>query len=407
MGCLIITSLEAAENEHTTRLYPVWDLVRFPSEAKDKSRSDYESLLDVITATVSPESWEDLGGSGSLAPHKGLLLISQTDEVQIQVAALLDALRELTRPEEAAAENRGAVRRAIVDVGDNAANRLISEKLDQETSVDFVDAPLDDVVDYFQQTMHVPVIIDHRAVDIGVDSSSDPRHCRFRVSRCERIAADLAELDLTYILRDEALVITSREEAENLLTTRLYSAADLIDIVDATDYEQIKVELEELADVLMTIVGPESWSDLGGPGVLKVYASRGVLVCSNTSEVHEQIEQLLGDMARARRSPQAAPRRQEPYDPAEIVVETYKLNPSFFGNNDIVDVITELAAPASWRAATASPTRPYLKLFSGTLIVRQRRDVQREIQRLLRRLGVVGPHQNAGLGVAVEGGGAF
>lgn len=407
-GVLMVTAWEEAETERTTRLYPVWDLAR---ATNDTDRADYDSLIDVVTSTILPDSWEDVGGPGSLAPHKGLLLISQTDEVQRDVEALLKALRAFPRLEEAATPKAGGDRRSrTVELADNAAKRRIDEKLGNEISVEFVDTPLGDVVDYIQQEIQEPVIIDERALeDAGLASSSEIVTTSLKgVSIRSALRLILANLGLTYAVRHEALVITTQEEAENSLTTRLYSAVDLIDVVDATDYEQIKVELKELADTLMAIISPESWSNVGGPAVLGVYASRGVLVCSNTADVHERMESLLGEMARARRSPQAAPRRQEPYNPAEVVVETYQLNPLYINSNDIVEVVTALVDPAGWDqrpASAAASTRPYVKLFSGKLIVRQRRDIQREIQQLLRRLGVIGQHGNAGQGDS--GGGMF
>ena len=38
----------------------------------------------------------------------------------------------------------------------------------------------------------------------------------------------LKELDLTYVIRDEVLKITTPEEAENELLTKVYPVADLV-----------------------------------------------------------------------------------------------------------------------------------------------------------------------------------
>ena len=61
------------------------------------SQADFETLIELITTTVEPESWEDLGGSGTLAefPTNLSLVVSQTQEVHEKVADLLAQLRRL------------------------------------------------------------------------------------------------------------------------------------------------------------------------------------------------------------------------------------------------------------------------------------------------------------------------
>ncbi len=59
----------------------------------------------------------------------------------------------------------------------------------------------------------------------------------------------------------------------------------------------------ELIDVLRTNVKPDSWSSAGGPGDLSEY--RGMLVVTQTPEIHRKIEELLDMLRRsaARESP--------------------------------------------------------------------------------------------------------
>jgi general secretion pathway protein D len=58
---------------------------------------DFDSLIELVTATVAPESWDEVGGPGSIAPHAGnlSLVISQTQEIHEQIADLLEQLRRL------------------------------------------------------------------------------------------------------------------------------------------------------------------------------------------------------------------------------------------------------------------------------------------------------------------------
>ena len=58
---------------------------------------DYDTykLMEVIQATIAPDSGMVMGdGPGNITEYRGMLVISQTLDVQRDVEELLDALRE-------------------------------------------------------------------------------------------------------------------------------------------------------------------------------------------------------------------------------------------------------------------------------------------------------------------------
>jgi len=59
--------------------------------------ADFETLIELITTTISPNSWDEVGGAGAIEPFpiNLSLVISQTQEVHEQIADLLDQLRRL------------------------------------------------------------------------------------------------------------------------------------------------------------------------------------------------------------------------------------------------------------------------------------------------------------------------
>jgi hypothetical protein len=81
------------------RIYPVRDLVlRRATGSKDQPNSfeaDYDALIDVITTSVAPESWSDVGGPGSIREFdsSAALIVSQTRRVHRQIERLLSTLR--------------------------------------------------------------------------------------------------------------------------------------------------------------------------------------------------------------------------------------------------------------------------------------------------------------------------
>lgn len=60
-------------------------------------RPDFDSLIDLITSTISPTTWDDVGGPGSVAGFDTnlSLVVSQTQEVHDQIVDLLEQLRRL------------------------------------------------------------------------------------------------------------------------------------------------------------------------------------------------------------------------------------------------------------------------------------------------------------------------
>jgi general secretion pathway protein D len=59
--------------------------------------ADFDDLIDLITQTVAPKSWEQNGGQGTIAsfPTNLSLVVSQTQEVHEQITDLLEQLRRM------------------------------------------------------------------------------------------------------------------------------------------------------------------------------------------------------------------------------------------------------------------------------------------------------------------------
>ncbi|NUQ62341.1 MAG: hypothetical protein HUU20_07625 [Pirellulales bacterium] len=59
--------------------------------------ADFDSLIELITTTIAPTTWDEVGGPGSIAPFETnlSLVISQTQEVHEEIADLLEQLRRM------------------------------------------------------------------------------------------------------------------------------------------------------------------------------------------------------------------------------------------------------------------------------------------------------------------------
>ncbi len=68
-----------------------------PGGVGGAAQADFESLIELITTTVAADSWDEVGGPGSIKefPTNLSLVISQTQEVHEEIADLLEQLRRL------------------------------------------------------------------------------------------------------------------------------------------------------------------------------------------------------------------------------------------------------------------------------------------------------------------------
>ncbi|MEE2707221.1 MAG: hypothetical protein VX988_09230 [Planctomycetota bacterium] len=68
-----------------------------PGQAGGGSQADFDALIELIQTTIEPDSWDEVGGPGSIAEFETnlSLVISQTQEIHEKITDLLEQLRRL------------------------------------------------------------------------------------------------------------------------------------------------------------------------------------------------------------------------------------------------------------------------------------------------------------------------
>lgn len=95
----------------------------------------------------------------------------------------------------------------------------------------------------------------------------------------------LGDAGLAYVLEDDVLLITTPEDAGSQLVTRVYDCCDLLDVNENS--------AQGLFEVITTLVDSDSW-DFSGPSPQADF--KGLLVISQSQEVHEKIEKFLNQL---------------------------------------------------------------------------------------------------------------
>jgi general secretion pathway protein D len=95
-------ALLAKMNIHPQQINPGGNNVGFgggggPGGVGGASRPDFDAIIDLIQTTISPTSWDEVGGPGAVQGFDTnlSLVISQTQEVHEQIVDLLEQLRRL------------------------------------------------------------------------------------------------------------------------------------------------------------------------------------------------------------------------------------------------------------------------------------------------------------------------
>ena len=96
-------------------------------------------------------------------------------------------------------------------------------------NIDFSETPLRDVIASIQDSQGIPVQIDTKAFeDAGLDLETPVTRSVSGISLRSALRLLLGDLDLTYLVKDEVLMITTKDKAAETLVVKVYPVADLV-----------------------------------------------------------------------------------------------------------------------------------------------------------------------------------
>jgi hypothetical protein len=213
----------------------------------------------------------------------------------------------VANPDPAAADFCECVRK-----GDAAANKRIERALAaplHSQGLDFTDQPLHDVLMALQDEYGIPVQLNRPALEaIGLAPDTPINVNLHNISLRSALNLMLRQVDLTYVIQDEVLMVTTKEDSEKYLVTCVYNVQGLVDDSD-------KQSMEALIDSIEACVATETWTD-NGKGSADIMPLRpGLLVVSQTSAVQEEVSGLLGRIRKLREKvpvTKVKPRAPEP-----------------------------------------------------------------------------------------------
>ena len=219
----------------------------------------------------------------------GYLLVTTKAEAESKETCRVYPVGDLTLP--------GGFSSGVVDAKRNASRN--DEGLrDYNSLIDLITTAIAQIV----------VLVDVKSLEEENVALDLPITAHLRaVTLREAARQALKPLDMTFIVRDEVLLLTTTAEAEASLTTKVYPVYDLVyaePAVARAGRGSRGADYDPLIQILSR-EAPNTWDNVGGPGTLQEYPICGALAVSQTEEGHEQVERLLAALRDARRAAKA------------------------------------------------------------------------------------------------------
>jgi hypothetical protein len=195
-------------------------------------------------------------------------------------------------------------RTATVQLTDK--EKAILKALNTPITVNFRNSQLKDVIEYLQTVAGVSILIDHEGLTDVEASYDTPITLNVKgVTARTVLRKVLAEIGMTYVIKEETIQATSAERAKKLMVVRRYYIGDLVGnggaltqlsglpLTPLANQQaqglQVTQTVNLLIDMIKSSVDSQSWQGEGGDGTISFHAPSMSLVIKQSAEIHAQL----------------------------------------------------------------------------------------------------------------------
>jgi hypothetical protein len=176
-----------------------------------------------------------------------------------------------------------------------AQERAILEALNKPVTLELKDVKFYEMIDALGNLLRQPIVVDEEALkqaNVTEDSLVSARAKRPVAART-LLRQVLGSLELTYVIKDQAIFVTTREKAKQMMTTRTYYLGDVLGTLNpflppALNQLQMAQNIASIVDMIKRTVDPDSWADNGrdGMGTIAFDPISMSLIVRQSAEVH-------------------------------------------------------------------------------------------------------------------------
>jgi hypothetical protein len=382
--------------------------------------SDLDQLIELIQFTRG-DAWDEAGGPGSINEFDGFLIVKTTTQVHDHIRDVLRIVRQ-ARNDKHKPDSRGIL---LASETCQTARHQILKALDRKLTFQYDKKPLFEVAADLQRRLKVPVLLDRAGLqEVGITLNASVKFHSEGVSAKSSLNQLLETINptITFAINNEVLHITTREAAEEKLEYIAYPCADLVlpnamlegdcQILDPV-LVRSQADFDALIEMIMVMVSPDSWPE-GTYSGMREFEVPPLLIIEQTTEVHEEIAELLATLrkAKAERKKNQRPAdhvaEADTTDADEYQIVVYHLNTkprvakkdgeaqpppkdAAKTHEALVALIQELIDPSSW-----SSKETVMRVVNNRLVVRQKKSVHKKIEDLINALGNFPPQGGGG-----------
>jgi hypothetical protein len=189
-------------------------------------------------------------------------------------------------------------RSAIMQLTDK--ERSVLAGLNKTVTIHVQNAKFEDVIQQISDQIHQPILLDKPALaeaQISYDTTVSDQLPG--VAARTALRKVLGEFGLTYVIKDQAIQVTSSQKARDLMIVRSYYIGDLLGnggiggalALAQTPLSQAQVaqQVKQLIDMIQASIDPMSWKESGGFGTISFHAPASSLVIKQSAEVHAML----------------------------------------------------------------------------------------------------------------------
>ncbi len=170
--------------------------------------------------------------------------------------------------------------------------KALLDALKAPISVDFNNETFSSVIEYLQKKTGQTILVDKNALEEANVNYDTPVTLRLpKISTRTMLKRMLADLGLTYVIKEEAIQITTPARAREMMVTRAYYIGDLVGTGNPflpailNDIQAVQ-GINTVIQAIQSQVDPQSWAANNGNGTVVYDPIRMTLIIKNSAEVH-------------------------------------------------------------------------------------------------------------------------
>lgn len=202
---LVITRSDDAGGRLTTRVYPLPQL----AGPEQPFGADTDTWIEVLSVVIEPDSWDDVGGPAEIIPVPGALIIRQSRRGHDRLQQFFRRLEMDSPTPDAQADYLSSF---------SAEERRIHAVLEAPCDFQCTSAPLYEVIEELSIKHRIPIVLCQRQLEEAAIDLKTPMTLKMEGASLRSVLRSLFdERRLTYVIRDDTLQVTTKEDMEGFM----------------------------------------------------------------------------------------------------------------------------------------------------------------------------------------------